>query len=83
MMGAQAPPELLGIHTNMAAAVPPEIDKAAFTGALPPPDLSAEEKDAYDKLTVYKHGLGTPTRWRTSHRHCMGSRVHRSVSPPE
>src|SRR6476660_5575478 len=36
MMGVQAPPGLLGIHTNKAGAVPPEIDKAAFTGAPPP-----------------------------------------------
>jgi hypothetical protein len=58
MMGVQAPPGLLGIHTNMAAAVPPDIDKAAFTGAPPPPDLSAEERQAYDQLAFfYTHGL--------------------------
>ena len=28
---------IAGIHTNMAGAVPPEIDKAAFTGTLRPP----------------------------------------------
>ena len=52
-MGVQAPSGLLGIHTNMAAAVPPEIDKAAFVGAPPPPDLSAEERQAYDQLTFF------------------------------
>jgi pimeloyl-ACP methyl ester carboxylesterase len=53
LMGVQAPPELLGIHTNMAAAVPTEIDKAAFTGAPPPPDLSAEERHAYEQLAFF------------------------------
>jgi pimeloyl-ACP methyl ester carboxylesterase len=59
MMGVQASPELLGIHTNMAGAIPPEIDAAAFTGASPPPDLSAEERQAFDHVAFfYKHGLG-------------------------
>ena len=58
MMAVQAPPGLLGIHTNMANAVPPEIDKAAFAGAPPPPDLSAEERHAYDRLAFfYTRGL--------------------------
>ena len=59
LMGVQAPPELIGIHTNMAGAVPPEIDAAAFTGAPPPSDLAADEKQAYDRLAFfYKYGLG-------------------------
>jgi pimeloyl-ACP methyl ester carboxylesterase len=59
MIGVEAPPELLGIHTNMAGAVPPEIDKAAFTGAPAPDGLSADEKYAYDRLAFfYTHGLG-------------------------
>ncbi len=58
LMGVQAPPGLLAIHTNMPGAVPPDIDKAAFTGAPPPSGFSAEEKFAYDRLAFfYKHGL--------------------------
>jgi pimeloyl-ACP methyl ester carboxylesterase len=58
-MALQRPPGLIGIHTNMPATVPPEIDKAAFAGAPPPSALSAEEKHAYDQLAYfYKHGLG-------------------------
>ena len=53
LMGVQAPPGLLGMHTNMPCAVPPEIDKAAFTGAPAPPGLSAEEKHAYDRLVFF------------------------------
>jgi pimeloyl-ACP methyl ester carboxylesterase len=44
---------LLAIHTNMPGAVPPELDKAAFTGAPPPSDLSAEERHAYDRLAFF------------------------------
>jgi pimeloyl-ACP methyl ester carboxylesterase len=59
LMGVDAPPGLLGIHTNMAGSIPPDIDKAAFAGAPPPADLSAEEKEAYDRIAFfYKHGLG-------------------------
>ena len=58
LMGVQAFSGLLGIHTNMAGAVPAEIDKAAFTGAPPPADLSAEEKHSYDRLRYfYSSGL--------------------------
>jgi pimeloyl-ACP methyl ester carboxylesterase len=58
-MALLAPPELIGIHTNMPATVPPEIDKAAFAGAPAPSALSADEKHAYDQLAFfYKHGLG-------------------------
>jgi pimeloyl-ACP methyl ester carboxylesterase len=57
-MGVQAAPELIGIHTNMAGAVPPEIDKAAFTGASMPDGLSTEEKAAFERLQfVYTKGI--------------------------
>ena len=55
-MGALAPPELLGIHTNMPGAVPADVDGAAFTGASAPSGLSAEERQAFEQLTFfYKH----------------------------
>jgi hypothetical protein len=44
LMGVQAPPELLGIHTNMANVIPLDIDKLAFSGAPAPANLSADEK---------------------------------------
>src|SRR5271156_88845 len=60
-MALQAPPELLGIHTNLAGPVPADIDKAAFSGAPPPSSLSADELRAYNQLAFfYKHGLGYP-----------------------
>ena len=52
-------PELIGIHTNMPAAVPNDINAAALSGAPAPSGLSDEEKQAYDQLAYfYKHGLG-------------------------
>ena len=64
VMGAQAPPELLGIHSNMAGSVPPEISKALASNVLgagdpPPSGLSAEEQRVYDRLSfVYTKGIG-------------------------
>ena len=59
MMGVQAPRGLIGIHTNMAGAIPPEIDAAAFAGAAPPAGLDEEEKFSFDHVSFfYKHGLG-------------------------
>jgi pimeloyl-ACP methyl ester carboxylesterase len=50
---------LIAIHTNMAGAVPPDIDKAAFAGVPAPSGLSGDEKHAYDQLAFfYKQGLG-------------------------
>jgi pimeloyl-ACP methyl ester carboxylesterase len=58
MMGLQAPPELLGIHTNMPGIFPAEIDQAAFSGAPTPAGLSADEKVAYERVRfVYQKGV--------------------------
>jgi pimeloyl-ACP methyl ester carboxylesterase len=59
LMGVQAPKGLLGIHTNMAGIFPAEIDGAAFSGAPAPSGLSADEKEAYERLQfVYQKGIG-------------------------
>jgi pimeloyl-ACP methyl ester carboxylesterase len=53
LMGVQAPPELLAIHTNMAGVVPPALDAAALAGAPVPTGLSADEKHAYEQLAAF------------------------------
>jgi pimeloyl-ACP methyl ester carboxylesterase len=50
LMGKQAPPELLAIHTNMPGAVPQDVSNAIQTGGPPPRGLSAEEQRTYEKL---------------------------------
>jgi pimeloyl-ACP methyl ester carboxylesterase len=59
VMALQQPPGLLGIHTNMAATVPPDVAKALAVGGPPPAGLSPDEKHAWDQLDdFYKNGLG-------------------------
>jgi pimeloyl-ACP methyl ester carboxylesterase len=58
-LALQTPPGLVGIHTNMPATVPDDINKAALAGAPAPSGFSAEERQAYDQLSYfYAHGLG-------------------------
>jgi pimeloyl-ACP methyl ester carboxylesterase len=62
VMGAQAPPELLGIHSNMPGTVPPELSRPLATGEPAPGGLSAEELRAYEQLSfVYTKGIGYAT----------------------
>ena len=57
-MALQQPPGLAGIHTNMPAAVPAEINKSLAAGA-PPDGLSPDELNAWNQLDFFnKNGLG-------------------------
>ena len=57
VMALQAPPELLGISTNMPATVPPETSAAIFMGSAPPSTLSPDEHNAWDQLSLF-YGKG-------------------------
>ena len=57
-MALQRPMGLLGIHTNMPAAVPDDIAELLQLAEPPPPHLSEDERYAWDQLDFfYKHGL--------------------------
>ena len=59
IMGGQGSPRLLGIHTNMARAIPPEIDVLVQKGAPPPAELDEEERYAFEHVQFfYTKGLG-------------------------
>ena len=58
-MALQAPPELLGIHTNMPATIPEDIADALASGGPAPSGLSGDELNAWHQLDFfYKKGLG-------------------------
>jgi pimeloyl-ACP methyl ester carboxylesterase len=58
-LGVQAPPEVLGVHSNMPGTVPANVSKALNSHEPAPSGLSADERHAWDQLDFfYKKGLG-------------------------
>jgi pimeloyl-ACP methyl ester carboxylesterase len=50
MMALQAPPELIGIHTNFPHAVPSDVSKAIQSGGVAPTGLSDDERRQFELL---------------------------------
>jgi pimeloyl-ACP methyl ester carboxylesterase len=53
LMGAQAPPGLIGIHTNFPGAVRDDVTAAVVSGGPPPSGLDEEETRLYEKLKEF------------------------------
>jgi pimeloyl-ACP methyl ester carboxylesterase len=53
LMGAQAPPGLIGIHTNFPGAVRADVAAAVQSGGPAPPGLNDEETRLYEKLAEF------------------------------
>jgi pimeloyl-ACP methyl ester carboxylesterase len=52
-MGRQAPAGLAGIHVNLPAAVPPDVE-AALAGTGPVPEMTEQERAVFDALGAYR-----------------------------
>ena len=76
LMGVQAPPGLLGIHSNMAGVVPPDVWTALVRNVLgaggpPPSGLSEEESRTYEQLNFFfPRASATGCRWGRGRRRC-------------
>jgi pimeloyl-ACP methyl ester carboxylesterase len=65
VMAAQAPPGLLGIHTNFPGTVPPEVERALQAGDPPPSGLAPDERRAYEQSQAGSKQRGYATEMGT------------------
>src|SRR5258708_651100 len=88
LMATQAPPELLGMHTNMPGVIPPDVAQALpvpgqlAPGGPPPSGLSADEKRAFEQIsTFYTKGAGYAVEMGTQPQPLYGE-AHSPDRPP-
>ena len=83
VMATQGHPELIGMHTNLPGAIPPEINKAAAAGSPAPSGLSAEEKRAYETIVAFvQDHSNTVFHGGRTRKRCTASRIHPSAWRP-
>jgi pimeloyl-ACP methyl ester carboxylesterase len=72
-MARQAPAGLLGVHVNLPATVPPEVQAALAVGGPAPANLSEQERAVFDVLLAYgKKGSAAYFAMMTARPQTMG-----------
>ena len=81
LIGVQAPPELLGIHTNMAGAFPPTSTRRSRRRPGAGRPVGRREK-RYEQLEFFYQGRRLRVRDGAARRHSTGSRIRPSAWRP-
>ena len=83
-MALQAPPELIGIHTNMAGHRPSRRCEGSpiRPGRRRPASQPTKSARGTSSTSSISTAWATPRRWRTARRRCTGLRIRRSAWPP-
>jgi hypothetical protein len=62
-MGRQAPAGLLGIHTYLPTALPPDVAAAISSGGPAPAGLSEQEQAEFDAMGTFLKNGGLGYTW--------------------